>query len=102
MAPEKLKAGAACPDDFDAFWKGKLAELAVVPVVIPRSLPRRLSPGADYAKIILDNIRGTHVQGQIAHPAAERGFQRCCRCSTQGVSAPEKAIQTMQPRDGWR
>src|ERR1700761_1390228 len=31
VAPEKLKVGAPAPDDFDAFWKGKLADLDKIP-----------------------------------------------------------------------
>ena len=67
-SPEKIALSAQRPADFDAFWKDKLKELAAVP---PN--PELLSAPSGkavvaYWKITMDNIRGTHIRGQLARP----------------------------------
>ncbi len=78
VAPDKIEPSAPAPDDFDAFWQAKLKELASVPVnpvlekVDVSALPN--GAGIEYDKVTLDNIRGAHVQGQLARPAREGKF----------------------------
>lgn len=68
--PRKIAPSAPEPADFDAFWKAKLAELATVPAN-PQLDPQPAGrDGVDYWRISMDNIRGTHVRGQLARPAA--------------------------------
>ena len=72
--PTKLVAAEPKPDDFDAFWTEKLRQLAEVPVnpvVKPGESDRA---GIEWSTIRLDNIRGSHVYGQLAKPAGDGKF----------------------------
>jgi len=69
--PEGIKPSAPCPEDFDTFWRAKLAELAAVdpaPQLEPGAADR---DGVDYWKIDLRNIRGSRIRGQLARPAGD-------------------------------
>jgi hypothetical protein len=80
VAPARIKPSAPPPADFDAFWAAKLAELAAVPAnpqvepvdagqVAGSGQPADAKrPPVDYYKVRLDNVRGTHVYGQLAKP----------------------------------
>ena len=70
--PEKIPISSPCPDDFDAFWKTKLDELAVVPenAVLEKGVCE--TTNVDYWKIKMDNIRGTHIYGQLARPVSNQ------------------------------
>ena len=66
--PRGLRPVVPRPNDFDAFWKGKLAALRAIPenpVLTPGESDR---PGVEYATIAMDHVNGTHVTGQIARP----------------------------------
>lgn len=68
VEPEKITPASKPPADFDAFWTAKLAELAVVPmnaVVTPAESGR---DDVGYALVSMDNIRGTHIEAQLARP----------------------------------
>jgi cephalosporin-C deacetylase-like acetyl esterase len=74
VAPTKLAAAEPRPADFDAFWVAKLRELAEVPVnpvVKPGESDRA---GIEWSTIRLDNVRGSHVYGQLARPAGDGKF----------------------------
>ena len=74
VEPTKLVAAEPKPDDFDAFWAEKLRQLAEVPVdpvVKPGESDRA---GTEWSTVRLDNIRGSHVFGQLAKPAGEGKF----------------------------
>src|SRR5688572_2143720 len=73
-APDRIKPAAPPPDDFDAFWKAKLDELSKVPVNPVLTQGDAGKPDGDYWKITLDNIRGTHVNGQLARPQKGEKF----------------------------
>ena len=74
------RRSAARPADFDAFWTGKLDELAVPAEPVLESVPSGI-PEVDYWKITMNNIRGTKIRGQLARPAAS---------TTQPASSPRK------------
>jgi cephalosporin-C deacetylase-like acetyl esterase len=101
VAPEKLKVGAACPDDFDTFWKGKLAELDKIPanpVLTPAASDKE---GVQYEKVTLDNINGTHVQGQIARPTTGTKFPAILQVQYAGVYPLQKGWVTEKAAKGW-
>jgi len=77
VAPDEIKPSAERPADFDAFWAGKLAELAKVPPHAKLTPEDSGQPGVEYWKITLDNIRGTHIQGQLARPTKATNCPRC-------------------------
>ena len=100
VAPEKIQPSAPAPDDFGAFWEAKIAELATVP---PNPVLERGESGNDaveYAKITLDNIRGTKIRGQIARPVKGDKFPAVLIVQWAGVYGLNKDWVTQQARQG--
>ena len=69
VAPRKLKPSSPRPADFDAWWAAKIKQLHEIPVNAQLTAVESAKPNVDYAKITMDNINGTHIQGQIAKPS---------------------------------
>lgn len=67
-APEKIERSAPVPDDFDAFWKAKIAELDAVPMNVQLEKVDIGDPKIEYYKVTMDNIRGRKIHGQLAKP----------------------------------
>jgi len=101
VAPEKLKAGATCPEDFDAFWNTKLKELETIPPNPVLTSAPSGKDGVDYAKITLDNVHGTHVQGQIAKPSTGDKFPAILQLQYAGVYPLLKPWVTERASKGW-
>lgn len=100
-APDKIFPAAPPPADFDAFWKAKLKELKKVPLHSELTKEESGVPGVDYWKITLDNINGTHIQGQIARPAAGEKFPALFIPQWAGVYALQKSWVTDTAKNGW-
>jgi cephalosporin-C deacetylase len=100
-APDKILAAAPPPDDFDAFWKAKLEELAKIPANAQLEKADSGKPGVEYWKITLDNIGGTHVQGQIARPEDGEKFPALLILQYAGVYGLQKSWVTDRAKDGW-
>ena len=101
IAPDRIPVSSPCPEDFDAFWKSKLAELATVPehpVLQPDSGGK---PNAAYWKITLDNIRGTHIHGQLARPAQGEKFPAMLVVQWAGVYPLQQKWATDHAAEGW-
>jgi len=105
FAPDKIGFSAPEPADFDAFWQGKLKELAAVPMnpVVEKVdvTSVKNSEGIDYDKVTLDNIRGTHVHGQLARPTVGEKFPAIIMFQFAGVYALDKAQVIAQAKPGW-
>jgi cephalosporin-C deacetylase-like acetyl esterase/beta-glucanase (GH16 family) len=72
--PTTLRAAEPKPADFDTFWSAKLRALDSVPmepVVKPGDGGK---PGIEYATVRLNNVKSSHVYGQLAKPAREGKF----------------------------
>lgn len=65
---DHIQPSAPAPADFDAFWKAKLGELAAVPPNVKLEPVDCGDATIEYYKITFDNIRGTHIYGQLAKP----------------------------------
>jgi cephalosporin-C deacetylase-like acetyl esterase/lysophospholipase L1-like esterase len=104
-APEEIRAAAAEPDDFDAFWREKLAELAKVPANPQLEPAASGKEGVDFWKVTLGNIRGTKIRGQLARPAKGGGegekFPAILIVQYAGVYPLEKAWVTDRAAEGW-
>lgn len=102
-APEKIKPAAPEPADFDAFWQAKLAELAKVPMnpVLEKKPDAKNTPGVDYYKVTLDNIRGTKVRGQLARPSAEGKYPALLVVQFAGVYALDQNSVVPDAKAGW-
>ena len=100
-APGEIRAAADPPADFDAFWAAKLAELAAVPANPQLEPAASGKEGVDYWKVTLDNIRGTHIRGQLARPAKGEKFPALLIVQYAGVYPLEKAWVTDRAAEGW-
>ena len=101
VAPEKIGVSSPCPEDFDSFWQGKLKELAAVPENAILEKENSGRAGVDYWKITLGNIRGTHVQGQLARPAKAGKFPALLVLQWAGIYPLDKATVTGLAANGW-
>lgn len=90
------------PEDFDAFWDAKLAESAQLPL---NAREERVALPADpaivYSKVTLDNIHGSHVYGQLAHPRKPGKYPAILLVQYAGVYALKRENVTGLARDGW-
>jgi cephalosporin-C deacetylase len=102
-APDKIKPSAPAPSDFDAFWKEKLAELARVPInpELEKTTDAKNTPGIDYYKVTLDNIRGTKVRGQLARPSAPGKHPAIITFQFAGVYALDQNVVVGDAKAGW-
>lgn len=102
-APEKIRPAAPAPADFDAFWKSKLAELAKVPgnPVLEKTPDAKNTPGIEYYKVTLDNIRGTKIRGQLARPAAAGKYPAILTVQYAGVYPLDQNVVVSDAKAGW-
>ena len=102
VAPSSIKPAEPKPADFDRFWDARLKELAAIPmnaVVTPGASGR---DGVDYATVKLDNVKGSHVYGQIARPAREGKFPALLIMQWASPPYPlQKAWVTDRAAEGW-
>lgn len=96
-----IKPVTPCPADFDAFWQGKLAELAKVPAN-PRleSKPSERA-GVDYWQVTMDNIRGTSIRGQVARPSKPGKLPAMLVVQWAGVYGLDTKWVTGSAGKGW-
>jgi cephalosporin-C deacetylase-like acetyl esterase len=99
--PEKITAAAPPPDDFDQFWRSKLAELKKIPANPQLEKVAIDKPGVAYWKVTLDNINGTHIQGQLARPKKGEKFPALLIVQWAGVYALHQDWITGQAAAGW-
>lgn len=102
IAPEELRPVAPRPDDFDAFWADRIAQLQAIapePALKPGESDR---DGVDYATLTLNNIEGSHVYGQLAKPARAGQFPAVLILQWAGGPYPlQKAWVTERAAEGW-
>jgi len=101
VAPEKIAPSSTPPNDFDAFWKAKLAELAAISVnsiLQPAPSDRE---GVDYFQVTMDNIRGTHIHGQLARPSKPGKRPALLLLQYAGVYPLHKNWVTDRAAEGW-
>ncbi len=101
VAPEKIAAAGPRPADFDAFWESKVKELQAIPTNAKLETVEAGKPGVDYWKISMDNIRGTHIQGQLARPKLGEKFPALLIVQWAGVYALQKNWVTDRAAEGW-
>jgi cephalosporin-C deacetylase-like acetyl esterase/lysophospholipase L1-like esterase len=101
VEPEKIGAAEDAPEDFDAFWAEKIAELEAVPME-PQLTPRDVGvAGVDYALVSMNNIRGTSLNGQVACPTEGETFPALLRVQWAGVYGLQTEWVTDRARQGW-
>jgi cephalosporin-C deacetylase len=98
---DQIKISAPRPDDFDAFWDAKLKELAAVPANQQLESAESGRTNVAYWKITMDNIRGSHIYGQMARPSREGKFPALLILQWAGVYALQKPWVTDRAANGW-
>ncbi len=101
FAPDRIKPSAPPPDDFDAFWKGKIAELEAVPANARLTKVDIGDASIEYSKIEMDNIRGSKIYGQIAKPAGKSPLPAILQLQWAGVYPLQRDWVLWQARAGW-
>ena len=100
-SPAQIRPAAPPSADFDSFWAAKVKDLEKVPVNSRLTMAESEQPGVSYWKVSLDNIRGTHVQGQIARPSVGSKFPAILQMQYAGVYGLQKKWVTDYAKDGW-
>jgi cephalosporin-C deacetylase len=101
VSHEKLRPSSKRPDDFDAFWQGKLKDLAAVPAN-PKLTPGDSGkPDLEYHKITMDNIRGSHINGQLARPKQGDRLPAMLIVQWAGVYPLQKDWVIGRATEGW-
>ncbi len=100
-APDQIRPAAPPPVDFASFWASKVKELEAVPADPMLAEAESEQAGVSYWKVTLDNIRGTHVQGQIARPSVGTKFPAILQMQYAGVYGLQKKWVTDYAKDGW-
>jgi len=101
VSPSRITPSAPRPADFDAFWDAKVKELQAVPAN-PKLEPGDAGrPDLDYWKITMDNLRGSHIQGQLARPHTGGKFPALLVVQWAGVYALQKSWVTDRAAKGW-
>ena len=90
------------PDDFDAFWDGKIAKSKKLPLN-PKIETVTLAnePAIDYCKLTLDDLNGSHVFGQFAKPKSPGKFPAILLVQYAGVYPLKRENVTGLAREGW-
>ena len=101
VEPERIGLSAPRPVDFDAFWETKLEELARVPANSQLETVDSGRANVGYWKITMDNLRGSHIHGQLARPAQGGKFPALLIVQWAGVYALQKAWVTDRAAEGW-
>jgi cephalosporin-C deacetylase len=100
-APDQIQPSAPRPDDFDAFWQSRLKDLAQVPMN-PRLEPADSGKAdLEYFKVTLDNIRGSHIRGQLARPKGSGPLPAMLIVQWAGVYPLQKGWVTGRASEGW-
>ena len=81
VAPAKIELSTPRPDDFDAFWQGKLADQAKVPINPVLTPVQTEVPGVELNMFALDAL-GSQAHGYVAKPPAKANSPRSSNCST--------------------
>lgn len=101
FSPKAIKESQPLPDDFDQFWKEKLAELAAVPMNAQLEKIDIGNPEIAYYKITFDNIRGKKIQGQLAKPAGKTNLPAMLQVQYAGVYPLSRDWVVGPAKNGW-
>ena len=113
VAPAKVEASAPRPDDFDAFWDAKIAEIQAVPANAVLEPGESGRDGVEYWKITLDGYGGTKIRGQLARPRVAKetalptkiAVANCRLCSflsgPESIQSRRRGRSTGRRRAGW-
>lgn len=100
VAPTKIGLATPRPTDFDAFWDGKLAAQAKVPLnAVVTPAPTDV-PGVEMSIFQVDAL-GSKVHGYVAKPAREGKFPAVVQLQYAGVYALNAGAVARRAAEGW-
>lgn len=100
VAPKKIGLSTPRPDDFDAFWAGKLAAQAKIPVNPVLTPVQTDVPAVDLRTFQLDAL-DSKVHGYVAKPAREGTFPAVIQLQYAGVYALNAGAVARRAAEGW-
>ncbi|MEO6235534.1 MAG: acetylxylan esterase [Vicinamibacterales bacterium] len=100
VAPTKIGLSTPRPSDFDAFWDGKLAAQAKVPINAVLTPVQTDVPGVDLGMFQLDAL-GSRTHGYVAKPAGEGQFPAVIQLQYAGVYALNAGAAARRAAEGW-
>ena len=100
VAPAKIGLSTPRPDDFDAFWDGKLAEQAKIPINAVLTPVQTDVPGIEMNMFVLDAL-GSQAHGYVAKPAKEGKFPAVIQLQYAGVYALQARGVAQRASEGW-
>lgn len=100
VAPQKLELSTPRPDDFDAFWNGKLAAQARVPIHAELTPVSTDVPGVELSMFVMDAL-GSKAHGYLAKPAREGKFPALIQLQYAGVYALNPRGAAQRAAEGW-
>lgn len=100
-APEKMMLTSERPRDFHQFWKSKLEELDQVPMNAWTQSQALDDSTITYAKVIMDNIRGSKIYGQTAMPQTCDKYPALLIVQWAGVYGLSKDWVINRAKEGW-
>lgn len=100
VAPAKIGLSTPRPDDFDAFWEGKLAAQAKVPINPALTPVQTDMPGVELDMFVLDAL-GSKAHGYLAKPVREGKFPALIQLQYAGVYALNPRNAAQHAAEGW-
>lgn len=100
VAPAKLGLSTPRPGDFDAFWDGKLALQAKVPIHPVLTPVATDVPGVEMSMFELDAL-DSKAHGYVARPAREGKFPALIQLQYAGVYALNARADARHASEGW-
>ncbi|HLP07204.1 MAG TPA: acetylxylan esterase [Opitutaceae bacterium] len=101
IAPEQITPAVPAPADFATFWSAKLAELAKIPLNPVATSGDSGREDVSYSLVRLDNLRGTHVEAQLARPKAGKKLPALVIFQWAGVYGLQKDWVLGRAAEGW-
>lgn len=100
VAPTNIGLSTKRPADFDAFWQGKLAAQANIPINPVLTPVQTDLPGVELSMFALDAL-GSKAHGYIARPTRKGKFPALIQLQYAGVYALNAETVAMHAADGW-
>jgi cephalosporin-C deacetylase len=100
VAPLQIPLSTPRPDDFDAFWDGKLAMQAKLPINAVLTPVKTDVPGVEMSMFVLDAL-GSRAHGYVAKPAGEGKFPALVQLQYAGVYALNAHADAELAAKGW-
>ncbi len=100
VAPREVPLSTPRPADFDAFWDGKLALQAKVPIDAVLTPVQTDVPGVEMSMFALDAL-GSKAHGYLARPTAEGKYPALVMLQYAGVYALNAHADAEHAAEGW-